>query len=247
MSLPSAYAVASSANEKKWLESTLAEMYPGLEGNELQTRVFQDYLMDPANPNVRLPLFNKKGLPVFHRHTINNRNYKAHRENLVKGILQSGLLEGVRGEAWALPTADDVTSLKDLAANAGADMGCQMQLLSHATLVEAIYEAHKRSPDNKFVKQTLAIGVSCKVFFGRTPQFICQYLKDLHNQFHRGAQKSFIEKYESAHSHEKEWAAHCRAKGICARALPTKGPDTYMKQYWKWLQENHPGDFRTWT
>ena len=86
-----------------------------------------------------------------------------------------------------------------------------MLLLSHATLIEAIYEGVKRKPDNKFIKQTVQDGVNTKVFRGNTPKFICTYLKDLHNQFHKGAQTSFLELYELAAAYEKEWNQHCKA------------------------------------
>ena len=32
-----------------------------------------------------------------------------------------------------------------------------------------------------------------------------------------------------------------------ARQLPTKGPNTYVKQYWNWLQQYHKGSFKSWT
>ena len=31
-----------------------------------------------------------------------------------------------------------------------------------------------------------------------------------------------------------------------ARNLPTKGPNSYFKQYWAWLQLHHKGTFKSW-
>ena len=54
-----------------------------------------------------ISLFFSRMQRVFKRAECNDRNYGAHREKLVRDILSSGLIEGVRGDAWALP--EDVT------------------------------------------------------------------------------------------------------------------------------------------
>ena len=61
--------------DPRWEEkASVSESHPGLEGNELQTAVFTDYLEDPANPNKRSLLFSKKGMQLFRRHILNDRN-----------------------------------------------------------------------------------------------------------------------------------------------------------------------------
>eukprot|EP00959_Pyramimonas_sp_CCMP1952_P366242 7670463-Pyramimonas_sp.AAC.1 len=216
-------------SDPRWQDNTIGEMYPGLAGNELQSSVFQDYLLDPANPTCRMAFFDSNNQPIFTRHKLNNRNFAAHRENLVRRILKQGLMEGVRGEAWAVPEKPDTTM--------GNLSDSRMMLLSHATLTEAVYEAHRRKPSNRYVKTTLQLGLQIKVFQGRTPKYICEYLKEIHNEFHSGAQTSFLEKYDNAKETEIDWAKHCKSKGIQARSLPTKGPNTYRKTYWKWMVE----------
>eukprot|EP00969_Alexandrium_andersonii_P307209 13580049-Alexandrium_andersonii.AAC.1 len=69
--------------DARWEEkASIKDAYPDLDGNELQTRVFADYLLDPSNPGQRLPLKAADNKEVLHRHTLNNRNYSAHREKL---------------------------------------------------------------------------------------------------------------------------------------------------------------------
>eukprot|EP00959_Pyramimonas_sp_CCMP1952_P306495 6414576-Pyramimonas_sp.AAC.1 len=155
---------------------------------------------------------------------MNNRNFAAYRENLVRKILKKGLMEGVRGEAWAIPS-EKSTGVVNIERH-------QLHLLSHATLAEAVYEACRRKHTNRYVKTTLENGLKVKVFHPRSPAFICEYLKEIHNEFHTGAQTSYLEKYDTCKDIEIEWAKNCKDKGIVARNLPTKGPNTYRKQYW---------------
>jgi hypothetical protein len=181
-----AAAYARAIDPKFTEHASVSIAYPGLEGNELQTAVFTDFLKEPDTPNLRLALLDADGEPTLHRHReCNPRNYEAHRENLVRTVLRDGLHEGVRGEAWAVP----------IIGKPG-----HYNLISHATLAEAIYEALKRQPKNRYVLQTLKIGILAKVFHERTPRYALAYLQELHNQFHKGAQTSHLEKYQKAHN-----------------------------------------------
>jgi len=177
-----AAAYARAIDPKFTEHASVSIAYPGLEGNELQTAVFTDFLKEPDTPNLRLALLDADGEPTLHRHReCNPRNYEAHRENLVRTVLKYGLHEGVRGEAWVVPTIGKPG---------------HYNLISHATLAEAIYEALKRHPKKKkrYVLQALKIGILAKVFHERTPRYALAYLQELHNQFHKGAQTSHLEK-----------------------------------------------------
>ena len=91
-----AAAYARAIDPKFTEHASVSIAYPGLEGNELQTAVFTDFLKEPDTPNLRLALLDADGEPTLHRHReCNPRNYEAHRENLVRTVLKYGLHEGV--------------------------------------------------------------------------------------------------------------------------------------------------------
>lgn len=230
----SPWAAGPTHEDPRWKPcASIKVRYPKLEGNAMQDRVFQDYLLS-TDGDQRLPFFTEAGVKVFERHRINNRNLGAWREYLVRQIMSKGYHEGVRGQAWAVPS--DTEASKYL-------------LISHATLTEAIYLAAERDKDheNDFVQRSLRLGLVAKVFEKRTPEDVLTYLKQLHNEFHRGAATSYLELIEACIEIEKGFAKYINFKGLKARTMPRKGNGAYIKVYWTWLQENHPGLFRNWT
>ena len=102
---------------------------------------------------------------MLKRHPINQQRgqYLSHWEQLVVIILKGGYIEGVRGEAWAVPCPSGEHNV--------------YLLISHATLVEAIYVAAERQPKNPYVQQTFKLGIQCKVFHPMTPMYILVFLK----------------------------------------------------------------------
>ena len=222
---------ASLVADPKYKEcSSITERYPGLDGNLLQDRIFSDYLLSVSG-DVRLPLLDEWGKPTMKRHALNNRNHAAVREGLVKRIQTKGLVEGVRGQAWAVV----------------GESASEYELISHATLVEALYLAHSRDlhKKNKYVQKSMELGVVAKVFDAKTPSDVLTFLKQLHNEFHFGAQTSHLEMYDLVKDIEKTWREFCRKHKIRARLCPTKGEGTYVKKYWKFIQTHHAGGFKT--
>ena len=119
--------------------SDISLRYPGLEGNELQMIVFQDWVISPVD--VTLRLFDDNNEQVLSRHPVNKRDHQAVREQYVQNVLNEGVITGVRGQPWAIPTGK--TSSGGVA---------HYSLISFATLTESIYEANRREPNNKYVR-----------------------------------------------------------------------------------------------
>jgi hypothetical protein len=216
-----------SESDPRWVvQKDVYVRYPKLEGNELQVKIFSDYVV-PGELDVRLSLFDEQGVPCLKRHKLNDRDHSAVREVLVKDVLKKGLIEGVRGEAWAICT----------------QVAGYYELISHATLAEALYIAHGRDPDNRFARQPIQVGIAAKVFDARTPPDVIRYLKELHNEFHGGAGASHLDKYDHIDTIVAAFAAHRREHQINPRSLPTKGEGTYEKVYKKFLEENYARTF----
>ena len=72
------------SSDPRWLPHvTCASRYPGLEGIELQSAIFSDYLM--TSEDVRLPYYAENGSTEFpSRHPLNARNMHVNRERLVE-------------------------------------------------------------------------------------------------------------------------------------------------------------------
>eukprot|EP00959_Pyramimonas_sp_CCMP1952_P277358 5798521-Pyramimonas_sp.AAC.1 len=57
---------------------------------------------------------------------------------------------------------------------------------------------------------------------------------------------SFLEKYVQSRDCEKEWTDYMKENNMVARQMPTSGPNTYLKEYWRWLNKYHQGEFHNW-
>ena len=202
--------------------------YPNLEGKELQTRLFRDWLL--LMDDTRLPFLDVHGRETLSRHPLNREYYETLKESYVTSIMETGLMEGVRGQAWAVPVPNEKE---------------RWFLIAHATLVEAVYAAYKRDPQNRYVQATMTDGVVAKVFRPDTPHDVLLYLRHLHNFYHKGASTTHLEILETIGPVMEGWSKHCEREHIRARKMPTNGPRTYAKLYWEWLTANHKGAFRS--
>ena len=114
-------------------------------------------------------------------------------------------------------------------------------MISFATRNESLLEARAREPHNTKVQRSIERGILSKVFDHRTPKDVLLHLKDLNNNYHRGAGTSHVELLARIEEIEKAWVAHKRQLGIRARHLPTKGDNTYHKVFGKWFKDTYPG------
>lgn len=209
--------------------------YPGLEGIELQSAIFADYLV--SADDIHIDYFSDDGQELLSRHAVNSRDMRVNREDLVESIKKEGLFEGVSGQAWVIPSGPFVAGQKQA-----------YQLLSHATRAEAVYLAWRQDNTNTKVIQTIQQGIMAKVLDARTPVDVLTHLKLLHNAFHKtGAGTSHIELYDKVDEIEAAWKVYCREQGLSARNMPTKGGNTYFKAQSSWLNQHYPKCFKNMT
>eukprot|EP00974_Lingulodinium_polyedra_P038143 3656486-Lingulodinium_polyedra.AAC.1 len=157
-----------------------------------------------------------EGRPALSRHVLNNRSHDIVREQYVTNILTKGNVLGVRGAPWAVPSSDGHES--------------HYELLSYATLVESVYEAASREAQNPFVLETLKAGIpGATIFNARTPNDVLSYLKQLHNEFHKGAGMNVLEVYDLVETVEASWSNFKTKTKLTSRSCPTSGPNTYER------------------
>ena len=114
----------------------------------------------------------------------NPRHQAGVKQAYVKSVKARGIVESVRGEAWAVAPEPEE--------RADGRKGPYL-LLSCASLVEAFYQAIGESPSNDNLLATCRKGIEARVLNHRTPPSVCRYLTTLHNQFHHGAATNFLE------------------------------------------------------
>lgn len=208
--------------------ATVHARFPGREGSLLQSAVMDNYVI---KTNFTLPLMTSDNTPAVSRHPLNQRSHAVVKEQYVQSILTKGNVVGVRGIPWAVPAKSEG----------------EYFLLSYGTLAEALYEALARERGNAFVQHALKLGLpGATIFHPRTPSDVLSYLKCLHNEFHAGAATSFMEVYGSVEAVEAAWNTHKIEKGITARSCPTGGEQSYEKQYWRFVNETYPKQFKHW-
>ena len=115
---------------------TNKERFGNLSGKALQEAMFDAYRVEDQ---ALLPYFDSEGRPLLRRHITNNRQQDQVKARYVAGVLKSGVIDGVRGNPWAVKGVDGV-----------------FELISFATLAEAVYEAHRQAPDNEQVKLSVS-------------------------------------------------------------------------------------------
>eukprot|EP00971_Amphidinium_carterae_P144798 2868950-Amphidinium_carterae.2 len=153
------------------------------------------------------------------------------REAYTQSVLESGVVPGVRGCAIAVPKATSVGGSEEVA----------YWLLGHATLAEAVYEAHDRHPMNEQVKQTISQGLSgALVLSVRTPRDVMVWLVSEHNKYHQGSSMTVLEYLQRSTEAQAGWQNHCNEHEIRVRNLPTSGPNSYQKKYEAFVLQNWP-------
>jgi hypothetical protein len=55
------------------------------------------------------PFWTCMGRETLSRHPLNRESYETLKESYVTSIMETGLMEGVRGQAWAAPVPNDKT------------------------------------------------------------------------------------------------------------------------------------------
>ena len=207
------------------------QRYPGLVGRELQDAIFHQWVVQA---NITLKFFGgpKGDRKLLHRHPLNNREQAAVVESYVGGLLEHGVVQGVRGAAWAIQDEANPE---------------QYFLLSWGTLSDAMYVAVQRDPHNKQLKSSLATGIpACTVFHPRTPKDVVKHLITSHNDFHHGSANTFVQRYKQVEEMEAAWSKHASSNNITISSCPSTGENRYEAQYSRFVQKNYPGTCSSW-
>ncbi|CAK0892601.1 unnamed protein product, partial [Prorocentrum cordatum] len=182
--------------------------FPGLIGLRLLNTVNKWYR---AQKDQRLPFFssgfgNTNGTKLLVMHDMNRRDQGAVEEDYTLKVLSMGSVPGVRGQPWAVLTADR--------ADPDGDGVPPYQLLTFGTLTRAIYNAISREPENPQVEATLEAGLhGAQIYSCRTPPDVCEFLMEFHNEFHQGSGYTLIQFVQLTEKSEAQWKAHAHSSG----------------------------------
>ena len=191
------------------------------EGVQMLDRIFDLYAFQ-RNANIKF--FDEESRPQIVPHADNLRQHRQILAKYVQKVRKFGVVEGVRGQAWAVLSAEGRGPFR---------------MLSWGTLSRAVYEAHRIDPTNPNVQKTLENGLRNVVLLHhRTPKDITDFLRDFHNRWHGGADKSFTDLVAEVPQLHAGWQAFCASRGLTSRSCGT-GAESYTARNWAWLQQNY--------
>ena len=161
------------------------------------------------------------------------------------GLFKTGLVQGVRGQAWAVLSPGGKPPYR---------------LISFGTLAEAVYAAAEKEPQHPLIRASIALGLqSAIVLHERTPSDVCRHLKNVNNSYHDGSGVQVSQLIQDVFRIQQEWSAHCKLHNLVfhysaknKKADDDKADDElehdagdYTKAYSTWLQKNHHSTFKT--
>ena len=150
-------------------------------------------------------------------------------QKYAKGVLENGVISDVRGK---------IVYVHD---------GGRSYLIGGGTLVESIYVASRMDPNNQFIRELKANGIShCLRLTVRTPYDVLVHVKEQLNKFHQGSALTFTEVMEHAKAVEILWASYRKEEGITVSSCPTTGENRYEKLYEKFVIGCKKHGFRKW-
>ncbi len=184
-----------------------------LSGRELQHKIWDTYVV-PRPVATAIPYFmpdpalGDAGEPIelFKRSPYNDRNPEDTREEYKRSILKDCVWKGVRGETWAVLSPYGVTP-------------AIFWVVTGATLLEAIYCAHKEDPSNPQAITTMQDGVHpITLFDARTPPVVFTYLVDAGNVQNGVASKTtFVQLYNRVKDSRIAFNAYREKENIKSR------------------------------
>ena len=182
-----------------------------------------------ANGN-QVDYFGQKKEQLLSRHPLNNRFQESVLNAYEQGILEHGIVDGVRGTPW----------LQQVKGNHQ-----RFHLITNGTVTMALYRAQAKEPENAQVVASVDAGLrGCIILHADMPSDVVVFLRDLHNSWHFGSGTSLVDILSEVSNVEKHWLAYREANGISARE--GTGENSYEKVYWRYVRENHPNVVKTW-
>ena len=126
------------------------ERHPDISGRLLQDKARSIYITKEWGSKA-LPFKDDEGNRLFVRSPLNDRDEVSTRENYIELLQTKGWVLGCRGEVVARP-------VKRYSTAAGKEV-CLRHIIGGAHLIEAVYEAEERFPENVQVRRAITHGV----------------------------------------------------------------------------------------
>ena len=217
---------------------SINQRYPGVNGKLLRDQVDSDFVIES---NRTLRFLDSNGKPLLRAHDLNERNQGVVIEEYVAGILEHGLIADVRSKPICIPSK----SQYDDAQNEGNFQS--FMLVGHWQLCSAIYEAHRREPDNKQVIATIRDGLKgALVLKKHTPEDVIIYYRDQANMFHKGSGISFVQLLRDVPNAEAAWTDYRLKQHISVASCPSTGPFSYEHRYRDFIEATFPNTWPHW-
>ena len=207
---------------------SVRQRYAGLEGLLLYEKVIEHWSLPGT---AKLNFFDTGGRKLLFRHPINvNRGNAQTITTYKKGLVKYGLQPHCRGKAIAVP--------RPLSSGGASGAGASFWLVGHATLTEALYCAAEEDKETQKIKGSANPQLVASIRQGlpdplvlspRTPRDVLTWVKETHNEFHKGASQTILEHCEKAIDGQTAWHAELRRLQKQARDFPSAGPETYAK------------------
>lgn len=188
--------------------------FGGLKGRLLQDKIFECYNARPQTLPFFMSTSDGKSKRNLVRHERNQREHGLVQRKYEQMILEHGLVQGVRGQAWVQEPSRCNEPYK---------------LMTFGTVAEALYEMAEKFPDNPQVISSLQAGLPCIVFDARMPTDVVEELRDTHNNFHHGAGISILQYFDFVQEIEAKWTIHRKDNNI------TSNQHDYESKYKTWV------------
>lgn len=217
--------IADNALQLLFGEMPIKERFGDLTGCLMLQKIFQHY---QVADKVTVPFFTTDGQRAIIRHGKNNRVQHSVVQTYASGICRSGIVPGVRGEAWF---------------QWGPDRTYPVKAITFGTLTDAAYLCFEKYPDQFYVKATKSAGIpQVRLLHENMPESVAEWMVQYHNNFHHGSSYSFLELLQDIPSIEQGWSSHKTQLGITAKSLG--GTNQHDQAYDSWLKEHHGGKIR---
>ena len=210
---------------------SINQRYPGIKGKLLRDKVDSDYV---SETNRTLRFLDSNGKQLLRAHDLNERNQRVVIEEYVAGILEHGLIADVRSKPICIPSESQYDDES-------------FMLVGHWQLCSAIYEAHRREPDNMQVLATIRDGLKgALVLKKHTPEDVIMYYRDQANMFHKGSGISFVQLLRDVKNAEAAWKDYRSEHNISVASCRSTGPSAYEHQYREFIEATFPNKWPHW-
>ena len=172
--------------------------------------------MHQVGKPVTVPFFNQHGQRLIVPHVLNDRDQLQTKLVYKLSCLKWGIMQGTRGQPWLVAPSSgrmfedpfeaityrhlpNAQMLGNIIRSVDRHI---MFSLSHVKICtcmkllrsDAFYEACEEEPGNPAIVATVQQGLhTCIILSERTPKWALRELRDLHNNFHSGAEPSCVD------------------------------------------------------